>query len=306
MIGVYESREAHSHKRPPKLQRQSLLSFKILLFSSENKGSALLLPASFFNMLYTILNLSLNDLLDSIKGVCMSLFKKINAIALVFILFFLCNIVYAQESNLKNPESKIGERIDFLQASFDKGQTRAEVWSYGWMGLYGAATGIQTYLAINSSHGRVSNIVGASESFLGLAVLIIVPFNARSSGSDLREIAGSTPEEQKNKLAKAENWLERNYKQEKLGRSWLSHLGVLAVSIIGAGIVWHYNGSKNGIISALTGVAGGEALIWTQPSRGIRDYHDYHSKYKDFYDGIPEKKYFIAPSRNGFVVGVYF
>ena len=240
------------------------------------------------------------------KESAMSLFQKINAIVLVFILFFVCNIVYSQESNLKNPESKIGERIDFIQASFDKGQTRAEVWSYGWIGLYGAATGIQTYLAISSGHNRVSNIVGASESLLGLAMFIVDPFHARSSGSDLREIPGGTPEEQKNKLDKAENWLERNYKQEKLGSSWLSHVGVLAVSIIGAGIVWHYNGSKNGIISALSNVAGGEVLIWTQPTRGIKDYNDYHSKYKNAYDGIPERKYFIAPSPNGFVAGLYF
>ena len=265
----------------------------------------------------------------------MSLFQKINVIVLVFILFFACNIVYAQETNLKNPESKIGdkidfiqtslnkgqirveadlessesninERIDFIQTSFDKGQTRAKLWSYTWIAINGAATGYQTYQAISSSHDRVFNIVGASQSFLGLAVMIVDPFQARSSGSDLREIPGSTPEEQKNKLDKAENWLERNYKQEKRGRSWLSHLGVIAISLIGAGIVWHYNGSKNGIISALSNVAGGELLIWTQPTRAIKDYGDYHSKYRDAYDGIPEKKYFIAPSPNGFVAGIYF
>jgi len=265
----------------------------------------------------------------------MSLFQKINAIVLASILFFAWNIVYAQESNLKNPESKIGEtidfikassnkrqtgieadvkssesniseRIDFIQAAFDEGQTRAKLWSYTWMAINGGATGIQTYLAISSHHDRVSNIVGASESFLGLAVLIVDPFHARSSGSDLREIPGGTPEEQKNKLDKAEKWLERNYKQEELGRSWLSHVGVLVISAIGAGIVWHYNGPKNGIISVLSNVVGGEAIIWTQPTRAIKDYNDYRSKYKDAYDGVPEKKYFIAPSKNGFVAGMYF
>jgi hypothetical protein len=265
----------------------------------------------------------------------MSSFQKISAVVMVFILFCACHIVYAQDSNLKNPESKISEtidfvqasfnkgqtrieadlkssesniseRIDFIQASFDRGQTRAKLWSYTWTAINGGATGIQTYLAISSHHDRVSNIVGASESFLGLAVLIVDPFHARSSGSDLREIPGGTSEEQKNKLDKAEDWLERNYKQEKLGTSWLSHVGVLAVSIIGAGIVWHYNGSKNGIISVLSNVVGGEAIIWTQPTRAIKDYNDYHSKYKDAYDGVPEKKYFIAPSKNGFVAGIYF
>ena len=265
----------------------------------------------------------------------MPLFQKMNVIVPPLILFFACNIVYAQDSNLKNSESKIvetidfietsinkgqirieadvkssesniSERIDFIQASFDKGQTRAKLWSYTWTAIYGVATGIQTYQAISSRHDRASNIVAASESFLGVAALIVDPFHARSSGSDLREIPEGTPEEQKTKLDKAEKWLERNYKQEKLGRSWLSHLGVLVVGIIGAGIVWHYEGRNNALINGLSAVAGGELLIWTQPTRGIKDYHDYHNKYKDAYNGIPEKKYFIAPSKNGFVAGVYF
>ncbi|MGO8991295.1 MAG: hypothetical protein ACLQGU_12750 [bacterium] len=265
----------------------------------------------------------------------MPLFQKINAVVMIFILFCACNIVYAQESNLKNPESKIGEtidfikassnkrqtgieadvkssesniseRIDFIQASFDKGRTRAELWSYTWIAINGAATGIQTYQAISSSRNRAFNIVGASESFLGLAMLIVDPFHACSSGSDLRKLPESTPEELKYKLEKAEKWLERNYKQEKLGTSWLSHVGILAISAVGGGIVWHYNGGKNGLISVLSNIAGGELFIWTQPTRGIRDYNDYHSKYKDAYDGVPEKKYFIAPSKNGFVAGMYF
>lgn len=260
-----------------------------------------------------------------------------NAIAPLIVLFFVCNIVYAQESHLqtpestivetidftrasfdkgylrveadlKNPEFNIKERIDFIQASFDKGQTRAKLWSYTWTALYGVATGVQTYQAISNRHDRVSNIVAASESFLGVAALMIDPFHARSSGADLRELPETTLEEQISKLEKAEKWLERNYKQEKLGRSWLSHLGVLVVGVIGAGIVWHYEGRNNALINGLSAIAGGELLIWTQPTKGIKDYHDYHNKYKykDAYHGAPEKKYFVAPSKNGFVAGVYF
>jgi hypothetical protein len=165
---------------------------------------------------------------------------------------------------------------------------------------------VETFQAINSRHNRVSNIVGASESFLGVAALIIDPFHARSSGSDLREIPGSTPEEQRAKLEKAESWLGRNYKQEKLGRSWLSHLGVVVVGLIGAGIVWHYEGRNNALINGLGTIVGGELLIWTQPTKGIKDYREYRDKYKDAYGDIPEKKYFIAPSPRGVVAGVYF
>ncbi len=141
---------------------------------------------------------------------------------------------------------------------------------------------------------------------MGVLALIVDPFHARSSGSDLRQIPETTLEEQKIKLEKAENWLVRNYKQEKLGRSWLTHVGVLVVGIIGAGIVWHYEGRNNALINGLGTVVGGELLIWTQPTRGMKDYDEYHAKYKDACNSVPEKKYFIAPTSSGFVAGVYF
>jgi len=234
------------------------------------------------------------------------LFQKISAIILVSMLCFVSNMACAQEGDIKSSESNISERINFIQTSFDKGQTSAMVWSHTWMGVYGALTGLQTYQAMNSGHQRAYNIVGASESFLGLAMLTVNPFHACSSGSDLRRIPESTLEEQKNKLDKAESWLERNYKQEKLGRSWLNHVAVLAVGVIGGGIVWHNNGHKSGMTSALTSFAVSEVQIWTQPTRGISDYNDYHSKYKGSDNGIREKNYFIAASPNGFVAGIYF
>lgn len=265
----------------------------------------------------------------------MSLFQKMSALALTSILFLTSSIVYAQESIIRNPEPKIleptdfikaslskgqirfeadldtsepniKERIDFIQASFDKGQPPAKLWSYGWTAVYGIATIAETVQAISSRHDRVSSIVEASESLLGVAALIIDPFHARSSGNDLRQIPENTPEEQKAKLEKAENWLERNYNQEKLGRSWLTHLGAVAVSIIGAGIVWHNEGRKNALINGLGCLIGGELLIWTQPTRGIKDRDEYRKKYKDIYNGIPQKGYFIAPSSNGVIAGMYF
>ena len=234
------------------------------------------------------------------------LFQRIGAVLFLLMLFLAGNTVYAQETDSKDSDPKIIERINFIQTSFDKGETRAKAWSYTWTGVYGALTGLQTFQAVHTRHDRTSNIVGASQSLLGLAVLIVDPFHARSSGSDLREIPGNTPEEQQHKLDRAESWLERNYKQEKFGRSWPNHVIALAVTIIGGGIVWHNNGSKNGMTTILTGIVASEVQIWTQPTRSITDYNEYRRKYNDAYHSVPDKKYFITPSLNGFVAGVYF
>ena len=234
------------------------------------------------------------------------LFRRKSAAIFLFMLLLIGNAVYAQEAAPKASDSNISERINFIQTSFDKGETSAKAWSYTWTGLYGALTGLQTFQVLYSRHDRASTIVNASQSLFGVAVMIVDPFHARSSGSDLRKMPGNTPEEQQHKLDMAERWLERNYKQEKFGRSWTTHLLGVAVSIIGGGIAWHNNGSKNGITTMLSGIAVSEIQIWTQPTRGMSDYNEYRRKYKPAYPDIPEKKYFIAPSLNGFVAGVIF
>ena len=258
------------------------------------------------NPLLYIFNPHPRRVLNRQRGSVISLVQKISAVLLAFTLPFASNIVFAQESNRKASDSNIGERINFIQTSFDKGETSARAWSYTWTGLYGALTGLQTFQTLYTRHDRTSNIVNASQSLVGLAVMIVDPFHPRSSGNELRKIPGNTPEEQQHKLDMAEIWLERNYKQEKFGRSWPIHLLGVAVSIIGGGIAWHNNGSKNGITTILSGIAVSEVQIWTQPTRGMSDYNEYRRKYKAAYHNIPEKKYFIAPSLNGLVVGVTF
>jgi len=232
--------------------------------------------------------------------------QRISAGLLLLMCFLAGNSAFAQEAHPQDLDSNISERINFIQASFDQGETRAKTWSYSWTGIYGALAGFQTFQTFYKRHDKASNIVGASESLLGLAALIADPFHARSSGKDLREIPEGTPEEQRHKLEMAEKLLERNYKQEKFGRSLPNHLVVLAVNAVGGAIIWHNSGGRDALMSFLSGIAISEAQIWTQPTRAVTDYNDYRSKYKGIQSSIPEKKYFIAPSLNGFVVGVTF
>jgi hypothetical protein len=236
--------------------------------------------------------------------------RKISAAIVVFLSLSAGHCAYAQDAGPRVSDTvvneRVQERINFIQASFDKNQSSARMWSYSWIGIQGALTGVQAVQAAASGHNRVSSIVGASESFLGLAVMVIDPFHARSSGSDLRKIPEGTPDEQKRKLEIAESWLERNAKQEQLGRSWVSHLLGIAVGAIGGGIIWHNNGSKNGIANAVATVAFSEVQIWTQPVGGVRDYKNYHDKYKSAEDRGIRKNYFISAGPNGIVAGFYF
>jgi len=119
------------------------------------------------------------------------------------------------EADLKSSESNISERINFIQASFDKGQPRAKLWSYGRTAIYGVAAGVQTCQAISSRHDRASNIVSASESLLGVAALMVDPFHARSSGSELREIPESTPGRTKNQIGQGGEFARKKLQARK-------------------------------------------------------------------------------------------
>ena len=224
----------------------------------------------------------------------------------MLISFLATRTLYAQENESEDSDTNISERINFIQTAFDEGETRAKIWSYSWTGVYGMLTGVQTAQALYTSHNRTSNIVYASQSLLGFAALIVDPLHARSSGRDLREIPGDTPDERQLKLETAERWLERNAKQEKFGRSWPVHILALAVNAIGGAIIWHNSGSKDGLTSILAGMAAAEVQIWTQPTRAIKDYDEYRSKYKGAKNSLSDRKYFIAPSPNGCVAGFIF
>ncbi len=236
---------------------------------------------------------------------CLRLLRGLGTILLVSSLFLPDSNVCAQESARRIWESSINERIDFIQRSFDVNKVRARVWSYGWIGI-DAAGSLQAIPAIFSGYQRTSNIVAASESLLGLAVQLIYPFHAKTSARDLRKLPEDTAGQLEFKLKKAEDWLERDYRQEQFGRSWINHVGAFAVGMIGGGIIWRNDGPQNGIANALVCIVMGELQIWTQPTQGITDYNNYHRKYKNSHSGISGARFSIAPSQNGIVAELRF
>jgi hypothetical protein len=228
--------------------------------------------------------------------------------SLIAIIFFE-NTVYAQEiikSEAIIPDSIITERIDHIQAAFNRDQPVARVWLYVWRGLFTGMAGLQTYDAVRTSEQRTYNIIGASESFLALATLFISPFDACGSGNDLRVLPENTVTERRVKLSKAETWLERNSRQELFGRSYSNHLLNGGIALAGGCIVAANDGYRLGLLSLTSSFIAGEIQIWTQSVAAIEANKSYKKMYKN--DAVNNNKvdWFVGTSPSGFVAGVHF
>ena len=200
-----------------------------------------------------------------------------------FISVLLCeNTVYAQEANKATLSvSNVKERINFIQASFDRSQFRSKIWAYSWMSIYAGLASYQTYDAVKTRELRTYNIVGASESILALLMIVAYPFNAVSSGDDLRIFPEKTIKEQEDKLDIAETWLDRNSREQMFGISCFNHLLNVGVALAGGSIVLARDGCKYGLISGVSSIIVSEIQIWTQPTDAIAANRSYKREYKD-------------------------
>ena len=205
------------------------------------------------------------------------------------------------------PDKDVKERIDFIQQTFDDGQFRSKLWSYGWIGIYSGLTGYLTYAAIDDDEKRVSNIVGASKSALAVTMLLAQPFHSRYAAGEIRVLPEGTPDERAKKLEAAETWLAKSAKQQKGGRSLKKHLISLAVHLVGGGVVWYFEDLENALISVGSGIVTSGLNIWTQPMHAARRYQEYGERYRPLRaDALEEEHYYWALFPGGFVAGTRF
>jgi hypothetical protein len=182
------------------------------------------------------------------------------------------------------PDSIVKERIEVIQRMLNGGKRNANLWWYGWLTGYGAATVAQGAVAIASDKlaTRQDMILGAFTTLLGMGGQIISPMVPGYAPGKLENIQGGTPEENARKLNEAEKLLEESAKREKDGRSWKIHALDGAVNLGCGFVVWF--GFKRTYLDGLENFALNtaicEAQIFTQPMRAIKDYKNYCREYK--------------------------
>jgi hypothetical protein len=174
-------------------------------------------------------------------------------------------------------DQEVQERIRFIEERLDSHRLHAQTWYWGWMTVFVASAGYNSYGAATTDHGpnRVNGISQALLSASGIGDLLFRPLNARFGADPIRGLPDATPEQRRQKLERAEALLEDNAERAETRTSWLHHLANAAANGLAGAAVWAAGDGRQGAISALTGTLGGELQIWTEPGGPVQDLEDY-------------------------------
>jgi hypothetical protein len=170
-------------------------------------------------------------------------------------------------------------RLRFIDSGLAREAFKARAWAWSWAGIYSALTVAELIQAgIAAPDDKVNHWIGAGASFVGVAVLAILPLKVMHDQRWLeRRLRHARADEDPCALlADAERLLIRDAGSEAFGAGPLVHAGNFAFNIgltllLGVG----FNHWDAAFITGVTGVAVGEIQIISQPKGAIRLLRNY-------------------------------
>ncbi|MCX6224121.1 MAG: hypothetical protein NTV01_05140 [Bacteroidia bacterium] len=211
------------------------------------------------------------------------------------------------------PDATVRERIQCIQTMLEQDRKNTNIWWYGWLGGYTAATAGQgaVFLMSNDTGTKQDMAVGAATTILAAAGQLITPLHPGRKADVLLRIPESTPEERRIKLHTAEDYLKKIAITEKNGRSWKNHALYGAVNMGSGLITWV--GFKRSVWAGIGNFAMNtlvsEIQIWTQPTRSWKNYQSYCRKYQSEIIPVahkPRPGFYVCASPGGLGLRVVF
>jgi hypothetical protein len=159
---------------------------------------------------------------------------------------------------------------------------RMSAWNWGWaIGIGGAGLGTLIAVPFVNSADRIDYYTGAGAAAIGILPFILSPPKVISDSQDLHaQLTGAPPRDDADVcrlLGNAEERLVRDARNERASTAWWAHAGNVvfnAAIVIFEGL--GFNHWTGGLINGISGVAVGEAVILTQPTRTIHDLAAYN------------------------------
>lgn len=164
-------------------------------------------------------------------------------------------------------------RLAFLQRRLEREQPPSRAWTIGWGLGYGALTLGQLGVApAVSREDRIDMYVGAVTTAIAIAPLVLLPLETLEVAPPPSLALGCSA------LAEQEARFFHAAQTEADGRGLVMHGVNVAYNVL-AGLVLGlaFGHWVSGAVSALVGIALGEAQIWTQPSQLVSDAERYRS-----------------------------
>ena len=178
-------------------------------------------------------------------------------------------------------DSAIEERIDFIEGRLNDSRFHGQAWYWSWMTINaGSGVGLGIIAGLSKHEDdQVNNGVQAGLGAIGVADLLLRPLEARHGADPVSGLPETTRPEKISKLRAAESLLHGNAERADERTSFAQHAGNVGVNAA-AGLTIALAGKpSDGLISFLSGVAGGELQIWTQPWAPANDWADYQRQF---------------------------
>lgn len=183
------------------------------------------------------------------------------SIALILLLIVI--VLPAKAQNTVSNEN-LGQLLTILQ----KEQKANKIWWSSWLGIYSAATIVQTGIAVTTDNKPLKQdmYLGAATTLLGVGSQLITPvvkFDLDQFNSPNYLVEGNTDELMQN----AKEYLKDAANYEKSIRSWKNHMMCSAVNLGSGLITWlaFDRTLKDGIVNFAINTAITEIQILTQP-----------------------------------------
>jgi hypothetical protein len=167
------------------------------------------------------------------------------------------------------------QRLAWIDARLGQQASRAKLWAYGWWIGVGAA-GVGSLIAVPfvAPSDRVDWYTSAATAAFGVIPFVLAPLKVTRDAPRLRDAIAALPPADDSRvcavLARAEGMLADDAHDERWQQAWWTHAGNVAFNtgvLLFLGLGYHHWSS--GLINGLSGVAVGEAIIFTQPTGAI-------------------------------------
>ncbi len=230
---------------------------------------------------------------------------------------FFSAILLLQVISLKGEEvvrdSITDKGIQDFQLMALKDKQNAQIWWYGWLGGYSAATAGQVIVASTTENliTRQDMILGAGTTFLGALGQLIMPLGPRDAFSDYPTVKEYVSGDHPMSPEETMELLKILSVREKEGRSWKTHAIAGAVNLSSGLITWlgFRRTVWDGLANFALNTAVTEAQIWTQPTRAIKNYEKYLLEYQSE-AGLPplkpESEWSVGVFPGGIAIKVVF
>ena len=175
-------------------------------------------------------------------------------------------------------DDEVSRNLAWIEERLGDAEPRAKLWWRSWLlfnSLMLVGNGVAAIGAPVEDERRARGVAGAMAGIGVVHLGITGPFVTHVAADRMRAWPESTPDERKQKLARAEDLLRRAAVGERRGIDWKNHVGCALLSSASGGILLARGQTTDATLQAVGSFAISEIMIFTQPRSAMGAWDEY-------------------------------